>query len=105
MASLGNTLGAGVNWWLGKRIHQFKDKSWFPVSQPHLHKAEKNFNQYGIWCLLFSWVPIIGDAFTVIAGVLRVPFLIFIVLTAIGKSVRYAVLIGAVDYLLTSIQT
>lgn len=97
VATCGNTLGASVNWWLGTYINRFRNKLWFPVSEPQLIQAQNSFNRYGIWCLLFTWVPIVGDALTVIAGILRVPFILFITLTAIGKAARYALLIGAVD--------
>ena len=42
--------------------------------------------------LLASWVPIIGDPITVIAGVLRVPFMTFLTLVTIAKVGRYLVL-------------
>lgn len=36
-----------------------------------------------------AWAPIGGDALTLIAGVMRVRFTTFIVLTATGKLMRY----------------
>ncbi|MEE2652286.1 MAG: DedA family protein, partial [Pseudomonadota bacterium] len=49
--------------------------------------------RYGKWTLLMSWVPIGGDALTVVGGIMRVPALSFFTLVAIGKSLRYALLI------------
>ena len=40
-------------------------------------KAEDYFKKYGVWSLLFSWLPIIGDPLTLVAGYLKVPFWIF----------------------------
>jgi membrane protein YqaA with SNARE-associated domain len=48
--------------------------------------------------LLFAWVPVIGDALTVIAGTLRVSLMPFTFVVGIGKLCRYlAVGAGALD--------
>ena len=52
-------------------------------------KAEDYFQKYGVWSLLFSWMPIIGDPLTLVAGNLKVPFLTFFVLVFLGKASRY----------------
>lgn len=38
-----------------------------------MDKAQYAYQRYGRWSLLLSWVPIIGDPLTVIAGVMREP--------------------------------
>jgi membrane protein YqaA with SNARE-associated domain len=93
-ATIGNTTGAVVNWCLGRWLTHFSDRSWFPTSIKRLEQATIAFRRYGTWSLLFSWVPIVGDPLTVAAGVLRVPFATFIVLTGLGKLARYVVLVG-----------
>lgn len=95
VASVGNTLGAAVNWALGRGIERFRDESWFPVKPDKLEKAQAWYRKYGKWSLLLSWLPIGGDAVTVAAGVLREPLWIFLILVFIGKSVRYLVLAAA----------
>jgi len=92
VASLGNILGAVVNWLLGRGIEQFRDRSWFPVTSSSLDRASGWYRKWGRWSLLLSWVPIGGDAITVAAGVLREPFWSFLVLVAIAKTGRYIVL-------------
>lgn len=92
-ATLGNTMGAAVNWVLGRFLVHYRERSWFPVPADTLERAQHWFRRVGIWSLLFTWLPVGGDALTVIAGVMRVPFLLFLVLTAIGKGARYAVLL------------
>ncbi len=96
-ASLGNTLGAVANWGLGRFCLQWQDRKWFPVKPRELARAGAWFNRYGIWSLLLAWVPVIGDPITLAAGVLRTRFLPFLVLVAISKTGRYAVLLGAVE--------
>jgi membrane protein YqaA with SNARE-associated domain len=93
MATLGNTLGAAVNWVLGRSLMGFRERFWFPVKEEELAKAQRWFQRFGVWSLLLAWLPVVGDALTFIAGVMRVPFLIFFVLTLMGKGARYAVLI------------
>jgi len=89
IASLGNTAGACVNWWLGCYLERFQHHRWFPVSNTQLIMAKKHFSKYGLFSLLFSWLPIIGDPLCLIAGVLKVPFSVFLVLVSIGKTIRY----------------
>lgn len=93
-ATLGNTLGSCVNWWLGKEITRFGDKPWFPIKPAALKKAQQQFSRYGLISLLFAWLPIVGDPLTFIAGIMRVKFSLFIVLVGIGKGVRYGVVIA-----------
>ena len=93
VASFGNIFGSSVNWYLGKKILIFKDRKWFPVNEKQIAKSEMYFKKYGIWSLLLAWVPIIGDPLTVIAGVLRVNFFIFLLLVSISKTSRYIFLI------------
>lgn len=92
VASSGNVLGSVVNWILGRGIEHYRDRRWFPVSPAQLDRAEGWYRRYGKWSLLASWVPIIGDPITVIAGVLRVTFLTFVTLVTIAKAGRYLVL-------------
>jgi len=92
-ATTGNTLGSCVNWFLGWEIVKYRDRRWFPVSPQQLQKAQAHFNRYGIWSLLLAWLPVIGDPLTFVAGILRVRFILFLVLVASGKALRYAVLI------------
>ena len=100
VASIGNTLGAAVNWILGRYIGRFSDRRWFPATPDRLARAEAWYRKYGKWSLLFSWLPIGGDALTVIAGALRVPLPTFLLLVFIGKAVRYLALAAATHGLL-----
>lgn len=99
-ATIGNTLGSCVNWFLGREIVRFRDRRWFPVSLQQLQRAQALFNRYGTWSLLLAWLPVVGDPLTLVAGVLRVRFVLFLVLVATGKSLRYAVVIYMASRLL-----
>ena len=41
VATCGNTLGASVNWWLGTYINRFRNKPWFPVSEPRANSSSE----------------------------------------------------------------
>lgn len=92
VASLGNVLGALVNWALGQAAVRFRDRHWFPVGPAALDRATGWYHRWGRWSLLLSWAPIGGDALTVAAGVLREPLWSFLALVSIAKTVRYILL-------------
>lgn len=95
-ASLGNILGSITNWLLGRGLTALRDKSWFPVNAASLARAERWYHRYGRWSLLLSWVPLIGDPLTVIAGFLREPLWIFVLIVGAVKVARYLVVAAAV---------
>jgi len=91
VATLGNTLGAVVNWGLGRFIERFRDRPWFPADAGRLERAQAWFRRFGIWTLLLAWAPVIGEALTVIAGAMRVGIVPFLILVAAGKGLRYII--------------
>ncbi|ATX66642.1 YqaA family protein [Roseinatronobacter bogoriensis] len=91
VASLGNTLGAFVNYAVGMRVETYRDRRWFPMRPEQLERTQIWFRRYGVWSLLFSWAPVLGW-FTLVAGVMRTPLWQFALLVAIAKTGRYAVL-------------
>ncbi|OPX56334.1 membrane protein YqaA, SNARE-associated domain [Oceanospirillum multiglobuliferum] len=93
MASFGNVLGSIINWSLGRFGYHWRHHKWFPVSAQALESAAVKYQRWGKASLLLAWVPIIGDPLTLIAGFLKTPFLHFVILVALGKSLRYALLI------------
>mgnify|MGYP001034899887 CR=1 FL=1 len=95
IASIGNVLGAVINWLLGRGIDRFHHRRWFPVKPAVLDRASAWYRRYGKWSLLMSWAPIVGDPLTVVAGVLREPLPIFLLLVTFAKVGRYLVLTAA----------
>ena len=95
VASAGNVLGAVVNWALGRGVERFRGRSWFPVRPDSLDRATVWYRRWGRWSLLLSWTPIMGDALTVAAGVLREPLWSFILLVTVAKTARYIVVAAA----------
>lgn len=89
VATAGNVLGSTVNWGLGRYIEHFKDKKWFPATPAQLAKAQAHYHRWGKWSLLLSWVPLLGDPITVMAGVMREKLPVFMALVLIAKAGRY----------------
>ena len=95
VASISNTLGSWVNWALGRYLLHYEGRRWWPVKPEQRLKAERWFQRWGYWSLVFAWLPVVGDPLTLVAGVLRVHWLPFMLLVGLGKALRYAVVLGA----------
>ena len=91
VTSFGNVLGSVVNWALGSYSRNLTTKKWFPFKETQIERSSKWFRKFGKWSLLFAWVPVVGDPLTLAAGILRVKFIDFIILVAIGKVSRYLI--------------
>lgn len=98
VATLGNTLGAVVNWFLGLYLLHFQDRRWFYFSKAQIEKAQRWYQRYGFWSLLFAWLPIGGDALTLIAGIMKVRLWLFLVLVGSGKALRYIMVVYLTAY-------
>ncbi|RDJ26643.1 DedA family protein [Bosea caraganae] len=94
-ASLANTAGSVLNWWIGRLIARGGldrlPARWRP-DPDKLAKAQAWFGRFGWPSLLFAWLPVGGDPLTVVAGTLNYPLGRFVLLVLIGKAARYALL-------------
>jgi membrane protein YqaA with SNARE-associated domain len=89
VATTGNVLGAVINWYLGHVLVQFQDRAWFPASETQLLRAKNWYGRYGRWSLLGSWLPVVGDPVTVIAGALGERLFPFVLMVTLAKGARY----------------
>ncbi len=92
VASLGNTLGSVVNWWLGARLERFAGRRWFPVNPTALQRARGWYARWGRWSLLLAWLPVVGDPLTVMAGLMGERLGVFLALVGFSKTCRFAAL-------------
>jgi len=91
VASLGNTLGSLVNFAIGWQVTRFSGRRWFPATPEQMRRAEAWFARWGVWALLLSWAPM-GDAITLVSGIMRTPVWLFVALVGLAKTARYVVL-------------
>ena len=91
-ATFGNTLGAIVNYILGYQGEFFLEQKNL-INKNKFTKFTKLFKKYGAYTLLLSWLPLIGDFFTLAGGMARYPFLKFFLLVLVAKFGRYFTII------------
>ena len=96
IATLGNLLGAVSTWLVGRYGGDFLIRRCLRIEAEAQRRAEERYARYGIWSLLLSWVPLIGDPLCLIAGIFRVRLALFIPLVGAGKLGRYLLLAWAV---------
>ena len=95
IASLANTAGSGLNYLLGMQLNRWRDRKWFYFSTADMERAGQAYARYGVWTLAFAWLPVIGDALTLFAGVVRVNVVWFFVWVLLGKAARYCAVVYA----------
>jgi len=95
VATFGNTLGALTTWAIGVAGGPFLVRRVLRINAAAQESAERFYRRYGLWSLLFSWLPLIGDPLCLASGILRVGFVPFTLLVFAGKLARY----GAVAWL------
>lgn len=89
-ASCGNILAVIFNYALGyylykstkERLHSSKIGS----------RAYSFGHRYGYYALLLSWLPLVGDPLTIVAGLLRLHFVWFVVIVALLRVARYYII-------------
>ena len=91
VATIGNTLGSVINYFLGLKGEEYLISKNF-LKEKYIIKSKYYFDKYGSISLLFSWLPIIGDPITFVAGILKYDFKKFLVLVFIAKLSRYLVI-------------
>jgi membrane protein YqaA with SNARE-associated domain len=92
VATVGNLLGALTTYWIGLRGGQWLIRRGLRISPDQQERAERTFRRYGVWSLLLSWLPVIGDPLCLMGGIMRISLPLFTLLVAIGKGARYATL-------------
>lgn len=98
VATTGNFLGSCTTYYLGLKGRHVLEKYLSP-SPEKLEKSERLFNKYGLYTLLFTWVPGIGDVITMVAGLMQLSFKSFSVLVFLGKFGRYFAIAYSVVFL------
>ena len=95
VATAGNVLGACTTYWLAQRAAlALKRRGAAPINRS---RAGQFLRRFGQPSLLFSWVPVIGDALVAAAGAVRMPFAPFLLWLSVGKAGRYILVAWGAD--------
>lgn len=97
VATVGNTLGGALNWWLGLGTHKAVARV---RGKPGELRALHWLRRFGARACLLSWLPLVGDPLCAVAGWLRLPFWPCLAYMAVGKFLRYLLMTSALLYLL-----
>ena len=89
VATAGNSLGALTTYAIGVWGGPWLIERVLRIDPVRRARAEQTYARYGIWSLLFSWLPIIGDPLCLVGGLMRVQLPRYVILVTIGKYVRY----------------
>lgn len=91
-ATSGNVLGSFINYLFGLKGEEFLESKGY-LKKEKIIKYKNLFDKYGAFSLLLSWVPIIGDPITFIAGILKYDWKKFLLIVTIAKFGRYLFLV------------
>lgn len=86
-ASSGNILAIIANYWFGYWLYE-KSRTKLADSKVGRWSIEYG-HKYGYFILLFSWLPVLGDPLTLVAGVLRLRFVWFVIIAGSLRVMRY----------------
>ena len=86
VATVGNTLGGAVTWWMGYGAERAYERLSHRKSEA---RALRWLERFGARACLLAWLPIVGDPLCAVAGWLRLPFWPCLLYMAIGKFARY----------------
>ena len=100
VATAGNTLGALLNYAVGRAGARLVATRWLRREPEGLARAGRLYARWGAPLLLLSWLPAVGDPLTAVAGAAGTPLPAFLFWVALGKLVRYAVVLGVAADLL-----
>jgi len=92
VATVGNTLGGAVSWWMGLASYKVVDH--YRHREHHL-RALAWLEKLGPKACLLAWLPLVGDPLCAVAGWLKLPFWPCVLYMAIGKLARYLLMTSA----------
>lgn len=95
VATVGNTLGGAVTWWMGFGAEQAYVRLVRKERDTVHSRALRWLERFGPKACLLSWLPVVGDPLCAVAGWLRLPFWPCLAYMAVGKFARYVVMTSA----------
>ena len=85
--TLGGYVGSLVNYYVA-----FRGEEWWRTRNPtrtrHLERMHVAFERWGSPLLVLSWLPVLGEVLTLVAGVAKVRLAVFTFWTVLGRALR-----------------
>ncbi|MBP3762465.1 MAG: DedA family protein [Bacteroidales bacterium] len=94
VASLGNTAGGMISFYMGWLCKWEWLERWFKVKRGKIERFRSHIEKYGVWAALLTWLPIVGDPLAIAMGFMRLNPLWTCLIMLIGKALRYVVTTG-----------
>lgn len=91
--TIGNVLGSCFNYSVGRMGKLEWIEKYLHVKKKDLDKAERFMAGRGAWMGFFAFLPVLGSAITILLGLMRANIPISLTSIAIGKFLRYVLLI------------
>ena len=92
-ASIGNTIGGLICYWLGYLGDMQKIERWLKIEKQKIDKVSGFVKRYGAVMGLFGVLPWVGEAIIVLLGLMRANVYVTTITMFIGKFVRYLLII------------
>jgi membrane protein YqaA with SNARE-associated domain len=91
VASLGNTVGGMISFYMGWLCKWEWLERWFKVKREKLERFRGHIEKYGVWAALLTWLPFVGDPLAIAMGFMRLNPLWTCLIMFVGKLLRYFV--------------
>lgn len=91
LATAGNWLGGLTNYLIGYNLKWEWLEKYFRVKEQTILKQKRLIDRWKSFLAFFTWIPLIGDVFSIALGVYRSPFIPVALFMLLGKGLRYVV--------------
>ena len=98
--TVGNVIGSGVNYFVGRLGKTEWFERYLHVKPRDMERAERFVAGRGAWMGFFAFLPVIGSAITILLGLMRANIMITFIAITLGKIFRYLLLIYGVGLFL-----
>lgn len=92
-ATIGNVGGGMFNYAIGTLGRTDWIEKYLHIEKKKLERAERFMSGHGAWMGFFAFLPILGEAITVVLGLMRANLPITLISMTIGKLLRFILLV------------
>lgn len=93
IALMGSVCGSLANWQIGKYFLFLHKTDFFQRKAKEMMMAEQKWHKFLVYVLLFSWLGVVGNPFTTLAGFFRTKIKKFLLVVVAGKIFYYYFLV------------